>query len=453
MTIMKNYFFQIILLLVAGPTVAQSVLEQYLKQGLQSNLQLQQETLNYQRSVEGLALARSYFMPNLLVNANYTLAGGGRNLQFPVGDLLNPVYATLNQITGSDRFPQISNVNEQLAPNNFHETTLRVIQPIFNPDIYFGYKAQRDLVTVQQAQKLAYENELKYNILAAYYQYWQTEEALQVIENGQRILREALRVNQTLVNTEKATRDAVYNTEYEISKLQQQHAEMLKNRDVGQAYFNFLLNRPLTEPILKDTLAMAVVMPAGQDLAALQAQALQQRQEVKQLQHALHANEQLLALNRNSAALPKVVAVGDAGYQGFGYTFNNTQDYWLVQFRLTWDIFKGGEKRARTQQARIDYQVMENKLAQTRQQIEWQVIQAYRTLQAAEQSYQTSHAGKTSAEKSFQIIQSKYREGQAILLEFLDAQNKVTTAQISVTMAQYELLRAQAAVQKTLSTL
>ncbi len=453
MTIMKNYFFQIILLLVAGPTVAQSVLEQYLKQGVQSNLQLQQETLNYQRSVEGLALARSYFMPNLLVNANYTLAGGGRNLQFPVGDLLNPVYATLNQITGSDRFPQISNVNEQLAPNNFHETTLRVIQPIFNPDIYFGYKAQRDLVTVQQAQKLAYENELKYNILAAYYQYWQTEEALQVIENGQRILREALRVNQTLVNTEKATRDAVYNTEYEISKLQQQHAEMLKNRDVGQAYFNFLLNRPLTEPILKDTLAMAVVMPAGQEITALQAQALQQRQEVKQLQHALHANEQLLALNRNSAALPKVVAVGDAGYQGFGYTFNNTQDYWLVQFRLTWDIFKGGEKRARTQQARIDYQVMENKLAQTRQQIEWQVIQAYRTLQAAEQSYQTSHAGKTSAEKSFQIIQSKYREGQAILLEFLDAQNKLTTAQISVTMAQYELLRAQAAVQKTLSTL
>lgn len=450
---MKNYFFQIILLLVAGPTVAQSVLEQYLKQGVQSNLQLQQETLNYQRSVEGLALARSYFMPNLLVNANYTLAGGGRNLQFPVGDLLNPVYATLNQITGSDRFPQISNVNEQLAPNNFHETTLRVIQPIFNPDIYFGYKAQRDLVTVQQAQKLAYENELKYNILAAYYQYWQTEEALQVIENGQRILREALRVNQTLVNTEKATRDAVYNTEYEISKLQQQHAEMLKNRDVGQAYFNFLLNRPLTEPILKDTLAMAVVMPAGQEITALQAQALQQRQEVKQLQHALHANEQLLALNRNSAALPKVVAVGDAGYQGFGYTFNNTQDYWLVQFRLTWDIFKGGEKRARTQQARIDYQVMENKLAQTRQQIEWQVIQAYRTLQAAEQSYQTSHAGKTSAEKSFQIIQSKYREGQAILLEFLDAQNKLTTAQISVTMAQYELLRAQAAVQKTLSTL
>lgn len=434
-------------------TVGQSVLEAYLKQGVASNLQLQQEELNYQRSIQGLAIARSYFMPNLLVNANYTLAGGGRTIQFPVGDLLNPVYATLNQITGSDRFPQIANVNEQLAPNNFHETTLRVIQPIFNPEIYFGYKAQKDLVTVQQAQKLAYENELKYNILAAYYQYWQTAEALQVIENGQRILREALRVNQTLVNTEKATRDAVYNTEYEISKLQQQHAEMVRNRDVGQAYFNFLLNRPLSDAIFKDTLAMAIALQAGPDLSAMQAQALQQRHEVKQLQHALHANGQLMALNRNSAAMPKVVAVGDAGYQGFGYTFNNTQDYWLVQFRLTWDIFKGGEKRARTQQARIDYQMMENRLAQTRQQIEWQVMQAYRALQAAEQSYQTVQSGEKSAEKSFRIIQSKYREGQAILLEFLDAQNKLTTARINVSITQYELLRAQAALQKALSNL
>lgn len=449
---MKAKFFSF-LFLASLPGVGQSVLENYLRQGVESNLQLKQEVLNYQRSVEGLAIARSYFMPNLIANANYTLAGGGRTIQFPVGDLLNPVYATLNQLTGSERFPQITNVNEQLAPNNFHETTLRIIQPIFNPDIYFGYKAQKDLVTVQQAQRLAYENELKYNILAAYYQYWQTEEGLLVVEHAQRILQEALRVNRTLVSAEKATRDAIYNTEYEISKLQQQYTELQKNRDAGQAYFNFLLNRPLTEPIRKDSLAMAVAPAPGQDLAALQAEALQQRQEVKQLQHALRANEQLVALNRNSATLPRVVAVGDAGYQGFRYTFSNTQDYWLVQFRLTWDLFKGGEKRARTQQARIDYELMENRLAQTRQQIEWQVIQAYRTWQAAEQSYQTVQAGEVSAAKSFQIIQARYREGQAILLEFLDAQNRMTTARLNVSIARYEVLRAQAALQKTLSTL
>lgn len=71
-----------------------------------------------------------------------------------MGDLLNPVYATLNQLTGTSSFPQIANVNEQFLPNNFHETKLRVIQPLFNPEIYFNYKAQKELTTVQQAQKM-----------------------------------------------------------------------------------------------------------------------------------------------------------------------------------------------------------------------------------------------------------------------------------------------------------
>jgi outer membrane protein TolC len=449
----KNFSLAWLVLLLAAPAVGQSILEQYVKQGVASNLQLQQEELNYQRSVTGLALARSYFMPSLGVNATYTLAGGGRLLQFPVGDLLNPVYATLNQITGSDRFPQIANVNEQLAPNHFHETTLRVTQVLFNPEVYFGYKAQKELVSVQQAQKQAYENQLRYNILDAYYQYWKTEEALQVFDRSLVILNEALRVNRTLVATEKVTRDAVLNTEFEISRVTQQRTDMLKNRDVAQGYFNFLLNRPLQENIVKDSLALAVVPEGGGTLADLQAQAVQQRQELKQVQNALRANEQVVALNKNSALLPKILAVGDAGYQGFGYTFDNTQDYWLVQFRLAWDIFKGGEKRARTQQAKIDYQLMENRLAQTRQQIEWQVIQSYRTLEAAEENHRTTQAGVRSAEKSFQIVAARYREGQAIVLEFLDAQNKVTTAHLNQSMARYELLRAQADLQKTLSTL
>jgi outer membrane protein TolC len=124
-----------------------------------------------------------------------------------------------------------------------------------------------------------------------------------------------------------------------------------------------------------------------------------------------------------------------------------------VQFRLAWDIFKGGEKRARTQQAKIDYQLMENRVAQTRQQIEWQVIQSYRALQAAEENHRTTLAGVRSMEKSFQLAQARYREGQAILLEFLDAQNKLTTARLNQSIARYELLRAQADLQKTLSTL
>jgi outer membrane protein TolC len=182
-----------VLLIVSLQLLAQSsILDQYIQEGLKSNLQLQQEQLNYEKSVDNLGLARALFMPQISAVANYTLAGGGRKIQFPVGDLLNPVYTTLNQLTGTSAFPQIANVNEQFLPNNFHETKLRVIQPLFNPEIYFNYKAQKELTTVQQAQKNVYQNELKYNITSAYYQYLQSEEALTILNKTKILLQELL---------------------------------------------------------------------------------------------------------------------------------------------------------------------------------------------------------------------------------------------------------------------
>ncbi len=185
-------------------------------------------------------MARALFMPQVSANANYTLAGGGRKIQFPVGDLLNPVYASLYSSTGNPGFKQIlPNVNEQFLPNNFHETKFRIIQPLFNPDIYFNYKAQKELITVQQAQKNAYQNELKFNITSAYYQYLQSEEALIILGKTRNLLQELLKVNASLVANAKATKDIVLNTEYELSKLEQQLAENEKNNQVARSYFNF----------------------------------------------------------------------------------------------------------------------------------------------------------------------------------------------------------------------
>ena len=428
------------------------VLDGYIQEGLKSNLQLQQEQLSYEKSVDNLGLARALFMPQVSAIANYTLAGGGRKIQFPVGDLLNPVYTTLNQLTNSSAFPQIANVNEQFLPNNFHETKFRVIQPLFNPDIYFNYKAQKELITVQQAQKNAFQNELKFNITSAYYQYLQSEEALVILGKTKNLLQELLKVNTSLVANAKATKDVVLNTEYELSKLEQQIAENEKNNQVARAYFNFLLNRDLETSIVKDTAVMSAATN-NVNLEQLTQEAISNRQEVKQLEGGLRANEQLVGLQKGNALWPKVNVVGDIGYQGFQYKFDQPQQFYLVQFGLSWDLFKGGEKKTRVQQARIDQSVLENKMQQLKKQIELQVIQSHYELETARQAYAASQSGVRSTERSFQIIRSKYSEGQAILLEYFDAQNKLTTARLTQSINHYELLRKEAALHKTLSNL
>jgi outer membrane protein len=449
----RNPIILVFFLAIAAQSMGQSkVLEAYIQEGLKSNLQLKQEQLNYEKSVENLEVSRALFMPYVSAQATYTLAGGGRKIQFPVGDLLNPVYSTLNQLTNSNSFREIPNVNEQFLPNNFHETKLRVIQSLFNPDIYFAYKAQKELISVQQAQKKTYENDLKFSIASAYYQYMQSTESLTILNKTRDLLEELLRVNQRLVANAKATKDVVLNAEYEISKIDQQIAESEKNHRVSKSYFNFLLNRDLAAEILTDS-SISAAIAQSQNVQQLTSQALAQRQELKQLEGGLRANDNLIGLQNGSANLPKLSVVGDIGYQGFQYKFDNPQLFYLVQFGLSWDIFKGGEKRTKIQQAKIDHQVMENKMEQLKKQIELQVIQAYYELETAKQASESAESGVRSTEKSFQIIRNKYNEGQAILLEYLDAQNKMTTARLTQSINHYELLRKEAALNKTISNL
>ncbi len=431
---------------------AQSVLQSYIEEGLRSNLQLKQEQLNYEKSVEGLNVARSLFMPQVAFNASYTLASGGRKIEFPIGDLLNPAYATLNKLTDSNQFPTLSNETITFLPNNFHDTKVRVIQPLFNPDIYFNYKAQKELISVQQAQKNSYENELKYSITAAYYQYLQTEEALKVLTETRGFLTELVKINQKLVANQKATRDVVLGAEYELNKIDQQLAEAAKNHEVSKSYFNFLLNRDLTAGILIDSMIVRSATD-NQSLDQLREIALSQRQEIKQLQSGLAATGQIVGMNRASSLMPKISLVGDVGYQGFEYKFDDSQQYMLLNFNLSWDLFRGGERKSRTQQAKIDYRVAENRMEQLRKQIELQVIQSHYERQATEQAWITAQSGVKSAEKNFQIIRSKYNEGQAILLEYLDAQNKWTTSRLTQSIRLYDLLRAEAALQKTIASI
>lgn len=452
MLTMKTKLIAMIAWLASLSAVAQStVLEQYIREGLKSNLQLQQERLSYERSVENLSLAKALFLPYASVNASYQLANGGRKIVLPVGDLVNPVYATLNQLTGTNKFPQISNETVNFLATNFHDTKVRVIQPL-NTEIYFNYKAQKELVSVQQAQKNAYENQLKFEIASAYYQHLQTRDGVRILESTQRTLKELFTVNQSLVANAKATRDVVLSTEYELDKIAQQLAEARRNFDVSKAYFNFLLNRELSSNIEVDSL---ITLPAAnpEDVSSLTKTALAQRQELLQAHYGLQANQHLISMARGNALLPKFSVVGDVGYQGTNYTFGSDQQYWLMQFGLTWDLFKGGERRTRVQQARIDYQIMENKMEQLRRQIEWQVIQAHGDVEAGREALRASQAGVNSAERSFQIISAKYREGAALLIEFLDAQNKVTTSRLTHSINQFELLRRTAALQRTINNL
>ena len=448
---MIRYYYLLLLLLSGfGATAQQSaILDTYVQEGLQNNLALKQEGLEIKKSMETIQQAKALFYPKVSFNPTYSLAAGGRRLEFPVGDLLNPVYSTLNQLTKTSNFPQIDNVNQLLAPNNFHDTKFTVQYAIYNPEIQYNYLIQKTLLSAQEAKKQVVENELRYNIEGAYYQYVQTLEGLKIYANAQKTLRELVRLNQKLVANNVITKDAVFGAEYEVSKLEQQITVTEKNREVAKAYFNFLLNKELNAAIQVDSTLTKSITNIG-DLAGLAQNAISNRQELKQLDQSILASQTAVTLNEKAAKRPSLFIGGNTGFQGFGYTFSG-QAYLVAQIGLQWDLFKGYERKSKIQQSKIQTEQLRTKKLEVEKQIELQTTQAFYELQASRESLKSLADGVTKAEQYFKVVDSRYRNGNVLLIEYVRAQNELLNAQLQQSLAQFDVLIKKSLLDKVVA--
>ncbi|NRA48254.1 MAG: hypothetical protein HRU12_03910 [Phaeodactylibacter sp.] len=91
-----KYILTILLIGMVMPVFAQSQLSNYIEKGLESNTALKQLGFQLQAAQAALAEAEANRSIGADLMSQYTLAAGGRTIDVPIGDLLNPVYGSLN---------------------------------------------------------------------------------------------------------------------------------------------------------------------------------------------------------------------------------------------------------------------------------------------------------------------------------------------------------------------
>lgn len=443
-------FFGLLAFWISISTVrSQSVLEQYIAEGLQNNQQLLQESLEVTSSQLALSESKGLFLPTVNLQSDYTLADGGRTINFPIGDLLNPVYGSLNQLTGTDQFPTIENVNEQFFPNNFHDTKVRIIQPLFNSDIYYNQKAQQQLLKASEAKRAAYEEELKKEIKVAYYNYWQAVEAIRIYESNQELLEALVDFNKKRYREDQITLDEVYRSQFELAQLQADMSAAQADEATAKAYFNFLLNKAHDATIEEDP-SLTIGTLITENSSVSYEDAMRRRQELNQIRFAQEAQFQAIRLAQGTR-LPQVNAVFDMGYQGEDYRFGSEENYWLLNLGFSWSIFKGFRARRQVEQAKVFLDIIESREQQLRRQIALEVTRANSSFTAAKNQYRSQELAQKSAEKSFDIMSSKYRESQALLVQYLDARSVALTSRLQLNLSKYRLLASKAQLDRALA--
>ena len=413
------------------------LLESYIKTGLEENLALQQKALDHRQGLHRLEEARGRFFPSLDFDVTYSRTGGSLLFDVPVGDLLNPVYGSLNQLLGENRFPtDLSNEPIPFLRKQEYNTRLRVTQQIFNARDLNNYHFNRYQTEVSEAEVQTFQRKLVREIRIGYFNYLKTARMEDLYDQSLKLLAENRRVTQKLFEAHKVSRDAIYRADMEYHRVKQQYQSAQNQHRTVRNYLNFLLNRPIQSPIPRDETLPQISDPTI-ELQALKKKALANREELNRLRAAIGAAQYARKMAQ-STFLPSVSVATDVGFLGETYAFNRDTDYWMVSGTLQWNLFNGLSDRAKIKQAHLHVQKLQAALDELVGQIELEVEQHYHNVQAMHEQLGVVRLAGKSARENFRIVAKRYDQGLVSQLDYLDARTTLTSAEINEIVTQYD---------------
>jgi outer membrane protein TolC len=231
-----------------------------------------------------------------------------------------------------------------------------------------------------------------------------------------------------------------------LSRAQEQQIRAASDERIARAQLNQLMGDPLDAPFVLDRSAAAPSIDHT-DLAALQAEAVRNRPDVK----LAVLQEQLAETNRvaaRAAFLPQASAQG--GWEFNGGAWNARASSWMVGAVARLNLFNGFADKARLAEAReqTTRRAREREKAETAARLE--VYTAVARLEAARASEAVGRATVEQARESQRITRDRYEAGLADVASLLRSAEAVVQAETQQTAAQVAVLTETAALERTL---
>ena len=430
-----------LLLLFALPIFGQkSVLDEYVATAFQQNITLQQKSIQVEKAMIALKTAQSLYQPSVAFQGGYQSGEGGRSIAFPVGDLLNPVYSTLNALTKSTAFPQIANVETNFFPRDFYDVKVQTTMPLYNKDISYNKQIQEQSLSLQREDVSLYKRELVKQIKTAYYNYLLSLGLVKVYENSLNLALEGKKVNEKLLANGKGLPAYLLRSDSEIATIQAQIADAVKQNQAAQYYFNFLLNRELRAEIRIDFEVEKAVAGVYSVVPGV-------REELSLLSKSINIQETVLKMNE-SFYLPKLNGFVNLGSQATLNNISSKSGYYFFGLQMDIPIFSGKRNLYKVKQTQLDIASAKNALDLSTKQFNMATEIAQKNVQSSIVSFQASTKTYEAAAAYLRLIEKGYKEGVSTYLETVDARNQWMNAQINYQLKQFNVLIAAAAYER-----
>ncbi|MEM1214074.1 MAG: TolC family protein [Bacteroidota bacterium] len=408
---------------------AQTSLPEYIEKGLSQNSGFQQASLVTSAAAAAQQAATAQGSIRLDFQPSYTVAAGGRTIDIPIGDIVNPVYSTLNTLTGSEQFPQLDNVSELLNPNNFYDVKVRATYPVLNKAIGIN----EDIKTLQtelarDGEELARQR-LVADISVAYYDCQMALRAIDVYRDAQVLIQENIRVNRSLVKRGAGLPTSVLAAESDSVLVAAELVNAQLRAEAAAARLNVLTNQSMTAPVAKDETITTLPRMAASINAA--------RPELAQLNRLLAINQKQVELAQ-SGGKPQLNVFADVGAQGFDFQIDGQAPYVLAGVSLNLNLFDGGQRKASVQEAQLRQAATEAQRTYLVQQLSLEAFAAWQTCTASINTYTALTTDVNIKQRQYQDQLGRYRAGTVNYIAVQEARNAWTQAQLAQNIAFFQ---------------
>jgi len=318
---------------------------------------------------------------------------------------------------------------------SLHQALVTV--PLFTSGrITHGISAASSAAEAAKFSEDTSERDLKLQVAEAYVNVLRAMSGLKVAKSHERSLAAHKRDVDNLADQGMVARNAQLAVEVALLDAQQQVVQAEDAQNLTKAAYNRLLSRPLDQEVVIDEISPERL---GQDLTALNEQALGSRTELKMIEKQTSALlDQAEVIRRET--LPQIGLIG--GYQYLQNKYFAPDGQWLVGVGLKWNVFDGWSSRKRASVLEQQASAVTEQRKETSSLISLQVRQNWLDLNYASKRLEVTQAAITRANENLRVARDRYTNGLSTNTEVLDAETMRTLSETSHANARYDAVMA-----------
>lgn len=292
------------------------------------------------------------------------------------------------------------------------------------------------------------KQELVYNLTSTYCKILGLEALLKAREQMVTQLEEHRRVTDQFVKAGRSARVDLMKTDVELAHARQQALAAQNAMTATYALLRTLMGADETYPQFTISGEPLFLKVHSQEAEAVKV-ALQQRPEYQKAMAQAELQQARLDLTKGKR-LPSLDLAGDYTEKaGDSLSF---KDNWNIGLRLSYPLFDGGITRAEINKGYIELEHSQEELRAVRLLIVQEVKLAFLGLADAEKRVTVSKEAISAAEENLRVEQLKYEAGDGTTKDVIDAQTAFLRSITDWHQASYDLLTAQAALEKALGS-